>query len=170
MIPFQNIIPIILLNIFIIFFFEGILYFTYALDTQKQLLSTYLQNILNNIKNFYNLNNNAILSKFGNNNNNISNIINSNSRNEKNNITSTFTIAVVIYTFTLVSILFILGIYLYLLHRFTNLIIDWKTIFIVLLIVNIFIILYELLYLFFILIKKQFNSNEITYELINMFL
>ena len=97
-------------------------------------------------------------------------IINSNSRNEKNNITSTFTIAVVIYTFTLVSILFILGIYLYLLHRFTNLIIDWKTIFIVLLIVNIFIILYELLYLFFILIKKQFNSNEITYELINMFL
>jgi hypothetical protein len=81
MIPFQNIIPIILLNIFIIFFFEGILYFTYALDTQKQLLSTDLHNIINNIKNFYNLNNNAILSKFGNNNNTISNIINSNSRN-----------------------------------------------------------------------------------------
>ena len=167
MIPFQNVIPIILLNIFIIFFFEGILYFTYALDTQKNLISTEIQSILNNIKNFYNLNNNVILSKFGN--NNISNIINTNSRNEKNNITSKFTIAVVIFTFTLLSILCILAIYVYILHRFTNLIIDWKTIFIVLLIVNIFIILYELLYLFFILIKKQFNSNEITSELMNIF-
>jgi len=156
---YYNIIPIILIDIFLILFFEGLMYFVYALPLQQTSIGDELyskaQPILktfNEIKpSIYQIYDFNILNK----------IVKTNMRYEQDYLQSNNTIAIVIFSFTLIFLFILFILYVVFMHKYKDISLDWNFILFSVFITLFLIMILELIFVFVIMPKKQFNNDKI---------
>lgn len=170
---YYNIIPIILIHVFIIILFEGLLFYFYLLDTAEKTvssqLSSYLSTVFTNLNKYQTetplfqqtINNKLSGQIYSGINDKILEIINTSKDKEANYIDSRYSNGVKRFLIILGSILFLLGAYIFIVQYYYRKIIDWRTVFIVVGITIVLIVIMEVLYVFLILFNKHFNNSEI---------
>lgn len=170
---YYNIIPIILIHVFIIILFEGLLFYFYLLDAAEKTVSDQLSSYLSVV--FTNLNKyQAELPLFQQTANNkitggihssisekITSIIEESKDKEEKHIQNRYSNGIKRFLIILGSILFLLGAYVFMVQYTYKKTIDWQTVFIVVGITIILIVIMEVLYVMMILFNKKFNTSEI---------
>jgi len=180
---FYNIIPIILIDIFIILVFEGLLFFLYLVKEQQHIISKQLHIVFKNInkqKQKYNiLDTNTDTNTDTNINTNINTNIFTYVKKyiepyikqsmiiEKLNISQEYINGLIYYFIILVSIIIFLLVYVYIVYRKLHKSINWYIVLITVVITIGLIIYLEYLYVTYILFNKQFNDTQIKLDFIN---
>jgi hypothetical protein len=166
---YYNIIPIILIDVFIILVFEGILFFLYLAQQQENIINNKLDDVMiqiNESKKTLNTTYQLLFSY-------ISNIIQphieNNMAQEQYNNEKNYKLGLIIFIATLVFIIIGLLIYSYIVINILGKTIEWKTVFITVFITIVLIVILELLYVKYILFNKKFNESQIELDFINAF-
>ena len=166
---YYNILPTILIDVFIILVFEGILFFLYLAQQQENIINNKLDDVMiqiNESKKTLNTTYQLLFSY-------ISNIIQPHiennmaqeqSYNEKN-----YKLGLIIFIATLVFIIIGLLIYSYIVINILGKTIEWKNVLITVFITIVLIVILELLYVKYILFNKKFNESQIELDFINAF-
>ena len=167
---YYNILPTILIDVFIILVFEGILFFLYLAQQQENIINNKLDDVMIQINESKKQLNTTYQSLFS----YISNIIQPNIENnmaqeqyynEKN-----YKLGLIIYISILVFMIIGLLIYSYIVINILGKTIEWKTVFITVFITIVLIVILELLYVKYILFNKKFNESQIELDFINAFI
>ena len=167
---YYNILPTILIDVFIILVFEGILFFLYLAQQQENIINNKLDDVMIQINESKKQLNTTYQSLFS----YISNIIQPNIENnmaqeqyynEKN-----YKLGLIIYISILVFMIIGLLIYSYIVINILGKTIEWKTVFITVFITIVLIVILELLYVKYVLFNKKFNESQIELDFINAFI
>jgi len=164
---YYNIIPIILIDIFIILVFEGLLFFLYLAKEQQHIISKQLHAVFNKINekkkqtNTLDTNVFTYVKKY------IEPYMKQSMLIEHLNISQEYVNGLIYYFIILVSIIIFLLLYLYIVYRKLHKIIDWRIVLITVGITIGLIIYLEYLYVTYVLFKKKFNDTQIKLDFIN---
>ena len=169
---YYNILPIIVIDIFIILVFEGLLFFLYLLKEQERIISEQLTTVLNNINKKKQDNNlshtNELftyiklqLESY------IQSFMQLFMYNEEKYINKTYINGIIFFIIILVGLIITLLIYSYIVYNVLHKHIDWKIVLITVCITIGIIIYLEYLYIKRVLFKKKFNDSQITLDFIN---
>lgn len=169
---YYNIIPIILLDVFIILVFEGLLFYFYLLDSAeksvKLQLDTSIQNASGILSRYQNqlppFQMNMIHSKIT---PAVQKSLIKAMENEKQYVADNKTKSIKIYLAILITLALAFIIYVYIVQYRNGKYIDWWSVGIVVSLTILLIIIMEMLYVFMILFKKKFNDSEIKLAFIN---
>jgi hypothetical protein len=165
---YYNILPTILIDIFIILLFEGLVFFLYLIKQEEQIISKELGKFLLIIRqkeeNITDPLQKKLIETAREQINNYMPIV---MKQDQKYIETLYKNGLIIYLFTLLAIIIILFIYSYIVKYKLNKTIDWGTIFIIVFITIILIIIMELLYIKYVLFNKKFNDSQIQLDFIN---
>lgn len=152
---YYNILPTILIDVFIILVFEGLLFFLY-LDKQQEKI---IKNQLNTVKN-----NNPTIANII---NSYNNYVNKSKLKEKHYNETQYKLGIILFCAVLVLLVIILLIYSYVVIKVLHKTLDWNIILITVSITILLIIIMELLYVKYVLFNKKFNESQIKLDFIN---
>ena len=169
---YYNMLPIIIIDIFIILVFEGLLFFLYLLKEQEKIISSQLTKVLNNVNkkkqdnNLSHLNELFTYLKLQ-----IDSYVQSFMKlcmnNEEQYINKTYINGIIFFITILVGLIITLLIYSYIVYNVLHRHIDWKSVLITVCITIGIIIYLEYLYVKRVLFEKKFNDSQITLDFIN---
>jgi hypothetical protein len=165
---YYNLLPIILIDIFIILLFEGFVFFLYLVKQEENIISKEMNNffVLLNYKKTQITNpvQKQLL-------NNITQIINNfipnGMKQEQLYAEILYKNGMIIYLFILLIIIVILAIYCFIVVYKLGKTIDWYIIIITVVLTFGLIILIEYLYIKYVLFNKKFNNSQIELDFIN---
>lgn len=157
---YYNIIPSVLLDIFVIFLLEGIVFYKFLFPMEKELASKQINDFSQQLKTYINK---PIIQ--ANINNEIRNTIKQNitliTNNEKKYIDKSSQYFLLVFGFSCLGLLILVYIYYFICKYTLNVNINWKTIFISLFFIVICIIGFEIIYFIYILLNKKINNQKI---------
>lgn len=157
---YYNIIPSVLLDIFVIFLLEGIVFYKFLFPMEKELASKQINDFNQQLKTYINK---PIVQ--ANINNEIRNTIKQNitliTNNEKKYIDKSSQYFLLVFGFSCLGLLILVYIYYFICKYTLNVNINWKTIFISLFFIVICIIGFEIIYFIYILLNKKINNQKI---------
>ena len=165
---YYNIIPIIIIDIFIILVFEGLLFFLYLAKEQQHIISNQLHKVFENINEKKKQNNildsNVVftyIKKY------IEPYMKQSMLIEQLNISQDYVNGLIYYFIILVSIIIFLLVYIYIVYRKLHKTINWSIVLITVGITIGLIIYLEYLYVMYVLFNKRFNDSQIKLDFIN---
>lgn len=164
---YYNILPIILIDIFIILLFEGLMFFLYLIQKEENIINNQLNAfmaLLNQKKLEHNDTATQIALQKGN--EYISNTMEISMKNEESYIAEQYKYGIIIYSCIMVGIVLILIGYIYIVKKYSKTL-DWTKIFVIVFITFILIIIMELLYIKYVLFNKKFNNSQIQLDFVN---
>jgi hypothetical protein len=164
---YYNILPIILIDIFIILLFEGLMFFLYLIQKEENIINNQLNAfmaLLNQKKLEHNDTATQIALQKGN--EYISNTMEISMKNEESYIAEQYKYGIIIYSCVMVGIVLILIGYIYIVKKYSKTL-DWTKIFVIVFITFILIIIMELLYIKYVLFNKKFNNSQIQLDFVN---
>ena len=164
---YYNILPIILIDIFIILLFEGLMFFLYLIQKEENIINNQLNAfmaLLNQKKLEHNDTATQIALQKGN--EYISNTMEISMKNEESYIAEQYKYGIIIYSCIMVGIVLILIGYIYIVKKYSKTL-DWTKIFVIVFITFILIIIMELLYIKYVLFNKKFNTSQIQLDFVN---
>lgn len=161
---YYNIIPAILIDVFIILIFEGLLFFLYLEKKEENIITSQLDNNLQNaIRSIGNKQNidtiNTVLKSMAV--NKVLNPLDIQKDAEKNYIEKTRTKGIIIFISVVFGVLLLLLLYKYIVVDVFNNTINWFKVGIIVSFTISLIIIMEILYIMYVLFNKKFNDSEI---------
>jgi len=165
---YYNLLPTILIDIFIILLFEGLVFFLYLIKQEEQIISNQFSKFLLNIRKKEDKITDPVQKQLVETaRTQINNYIPTAMKKEQTYIETSYRNGLIIYVFTLLSIIIILFIYSYIVIYKLGKTINWGTIITIVFITIILIIIMELLYIKYVLFNKKFNDSQIQLDFIN---
>ena len=165
---YYNILPIILIDIFIILVFEGLVFFLYLVNQQEKIISNQLGKflaLLNEKKaNITDPTQKQLLDATT---QQLNNYIPRSMIQEQLYNETTYKNGIIIYFATLFIISVSLLLYNYIVVYKLGKTINWISIFIIVFITFVLIIILELLYIKYVLFNKKFNDSQIELDFVN---
>ena len=167
---YYNILPTILIDILIILIFEGLLFFLYLEKQQENIISNQLNNFFEKINQTKQQTTDDTTTIFSTVSSIIKPFIELAMANEKAHNEKQYKKGLLIYIFTLIAIVVSLLIYSYIVIKTFGKTIDWLIVVLTVIITIGLIIVLELLYVKYVLFKKQFNESQIKLDFVNAIL
>lgn len=165
---YYNILPIILIDVFIILLFEGIMFFLYLIIQQTNIVSNEITAFFESInKTKLSLTFQETRPLFDAINTQLNKIMPPLMQNEKIYIEKEYNNGLQIYIAIMIIIILIIIGYVYIVRTRLKKEINWTSISITVIITFVLIVVMELLYIKYVLFKKHFNNTQIQLDFLN---